>query len=152
MMKKMAGVFLIVQLFAAVAALAAPPLPAGWHAAEWWDLGGRDRSDVVADFNGDGTVDIATVAIRDDRDAMGLLVWLGNPQGGGKWAVLNEQKIPKSLADFGLEAVTNDDHPKQSKIVYCLAARECMVFTWDDKAGSYKRGMEARKPASKNKG
>ena len=148
-MKILMRILVLMQLVLATVVLGAPPLPAGWRHAAWWDLGGRDLGDVAADFNGDGHVEIATVAVRDNRDIMGLLVWRGNAQGEGKWLVLNEQKIPSSMADFDIEAVTDDDHPSKSKLLYCLAARECMVFTWDDKAGSFKRGVQARKQKSK---
>ena len=151
-MKKLAVVFVTLQLLVSEAVWAAPPLPAGWHSAEWWDLGGRDRSDVVADLKGDGAVGIATVAIRDDREIIGILVWYGNQQGSGKWTVLHEQKIPSSMANFALDAQPIDDNSTRSAVHYCMAARECMVFAWDEKSNSFKRSVEARKAVVKSKG
>lgn len=138
-------VVVLCMLMASGLAFAAPPVPAGWHFAEWWDLGGRDRPDVMADLQGDGAIEMVTVAVRDDRDVMGLLLWNVDSKGNGKWTVLAEQKIPQSMANFSLEVLPDDGHANRSNILYCTAAKQCTVFAWDEESKKFRKSQQERR-------
>ncbi len=148
-MKKLLALFVALPLFfAAHAAAALPgPLPSGWRMAEWWDLEGRDRQDLLADFNGDGNIDFATIAVREDAAVVGLLVWYAGQPGAGKWTIVEQQKRPPSPLNVRLETLLDDDRPKQTNILYCKLSTDCSVFTWYGQSGKFERSAPARKAA-----
>ena len=77
-MKKTSIVLSLLLLIAEAAIAARPPLPEGWRLPEWWDLEGKDRPFLMADFNGDGAIDMATLAVRDDKDTVAVLAWFAD--------------------------------------------------------------------------
>lgn len=144
-MRKPAVLCVILLSCIAVPTMAAPPaLPAGWRLAEWWDLQGKDRQDVLADFRGSGNVDYATLAIREDAPSIGLLVWHADPPAAGKWTVLDQQKIAQAFSDVRLDAVADEDHPNRSNVLYCKASRECSLFAWNDESGKFQRSARSK--------
>lgn len=147
MMKKLLSLFVLLPFCFAVQAAAPGPLPAGWRVAEWWDLEGKDRQDLLADFNGDGNIDFATTAVRLDGAVIGLLVWYAAQPGAEKWAIIDEQKRPQSVLNVRLETLLDDDHPKQTNILYCKVSADCSVFAWNQQSRKFQRSAPPRKAA-----
>jgi hypothetical protein len=144
-MKKLATLLVASQLLMAIGAYAArPALPEGWRLPEWWDLEGKDRPFLMADFNGSGAIDMATLAVRDDSDIMALLVWY-TESGKEKWVVVDQQKRPRSLSGLRFEPLTDESHPKRSNILLCMARNECRTFSWDEQSRTLKRSVQVHK-------
>lgn len=146
-MKKTPIVLSLLLLIAEVAIAARPPLPEGWRLPEWWDLEGKDRPFLMADFNGDGAIDMATLAVRDDKDTLAVLLWYADEPGKEKWVVLDRQKRPQSLSNLRFETLSDEGDAKRSNIRLCMTQNDCALFSWDGATRTLKRATQPRKPA-----
>lgn len=101
-------------------------LPSGWRAplqlelsAERCGLRPDTPLELLADFNGDGSLDLAMIAVDPSRNRTGLLVRISSGQVDG-WKIAEE--IKGTCATFGLETA----EPGVYRAFVCLAsAKTC---------------------------
>lgn len=93
---------LLFLLFSSNAFSSGPVLPEGWRTpteselSDEWRSGKYKQATAIGDFNGDGLIEGAFLAVSDDGKKEGLLafVYVNHKE---KWFVLNEKDLNKTV-------------------------------------------------------
>jgi hypothetical protein len=142
-----------------------PFAPAGWRdardaeVAQKWRSGDPARYLVVrADFNGDHRIDEARLLVREDGNALALVVFIAQAD-GYKVSILDTIDGSGWLDVIGISLAVPDRYPtacgkgyfecesgEPKELVLLHPAIDCFkeesadsVFYWDDRTGSFRR-------------